>query len=337
MQGNDGHCKPYFARSHESSLKLYNATAYFDNGSFSNFWRGEDAKTAREKEIEKQKEEYEKEKKLSYQRSEQAFRDYISKFSLEEKWNYFMERNAFLPVDFIDVHDYVGDERPFWEEWSWETDTLERYSIDLDEMEIISLSDCVEIKYINGKPYIRNVKPGVAKVGYRPKGTDFLYAWEGCCVCEKRTFIYKGKEYETHSDDTDWDYYEKEAGKYYTAPYTNWDMYPDEQWVDHSDMLYDYMYKSYDLSYYFNEFELKNLTVETSDPDVMSVWKCKNGKLVNVDTGEKKGNFDTVEGYYACFPTDVKETGKTKVNITLSMKGSKQKKVIHITLFERPQ
>lgn len=99
-------------------------------------------------------------------------------------------------------------------------------------------------------------------------------------------------------------------------------------------MLYDYMYKSYDLSYYFNEFELKNLTVETSDPDIMSVWKCKNGKLVNVDTGEKKGNFDTTEGYYTCFPTDVKETGKTKVDITLSMKGSKQKKVIHITLID---
>lgn len=317
----------YFARSHESSLKLYNATSYFDNGSFSDFWRGKDAKAAREEELKKQKEEDEKRKEQDLQLSEQAVRDYHSKLTLEENWDYFMRRKAYLAPDIFNYYGLVGDERLFWGYICGNDDHLRDWGIDPDDIEIVSLSDCAEVIYIDGEPYVRNVKPGVAKIGYRPKGTDFPYAWEGFCICDK--------EFDTYSSQADWEVrYRDEVDKYYTAPYTNWDMYPDEQWIDQSDMIYAYMYKDYDLSYYFNSIELSNLTVETSDPDVMSVWKCKNGKLVNVDTGEKKSKFDTMEGYYACFPTDVKETGKTKVDITLSMKGSKQKKVIHITLFD---
>lgn len=266
-----------------------------------------------------------KEKELDRQRSKQAFRNYISKFTFEEKWDYFMERNAYVQLDFGDICGVVSEEYPLWQCVGSDADDLERYGFNLDDMEIISLSDCTEIKYIDGVPYTLDKKPGVVKIGYRPKGTDFPYAWYGYYVSED------GMESEAEKEDK----FRAEIDKYYTAPYTNWDMYPDEQWIEHSDMIYEYMYKGFDLNYYLNCLEIGNLTVETSDPDVMSVWKCKNGKLVNIDTGEKKNSdYDTIEDRYVCFPTDVKETGKTKVDITLSMKGSKKKKIIHITLID---
>lgn len=318
----------YFARTHESSLKLYNATSYFDNGSFSDFWRGEDAKAARKEEVKKQKEEDEKKEEKNRQNTERRLQEYYSNFSLEENWRHYITHYVYFHGEFYDYGCRVSDEWiPFFsEEVCPHNDELERYGIGVDNMEFISLTDSAEIKYIDGMPYVRNVKSGTARIGYRPKGADVPYAWRGYRVSDG---LYDGDDYWAY-----WDKVVEETDKYYTAPYTNWDMYPDEQWIEHSDMIYEYMYKGFDLSYFFLTNDLRNLTVETSDPDVMSVWKCKNGKLVNVDTGEKKSKFDTTEGYYAIFPTDVKETGKTKVDITLSMKGSKQKKVIHITLFD---
>lgn len=345
--------RQYFARTYESSSKLYDGRGYYDNNSFGDFWRGEDAKADREAQAQKEKEEREKAEKEYREKWKREMRERYSTYTMAQRWS------DYCTSDFTGLYGDIGTDLVlfigrYYPEWrpilddsyedgvcpgmSIDLEDLSLYCIDPEDLEFTSFTDSAEVKKTNGVWYMRHTKIGVVKIGYRPKNTNLPYAWYGYRIDDPDDPDYwwdANFAYDFPEDATDKDIklYEKEIGKFYTAPYSNWDLYPDEQWIKNSDMIYlTTEDSSFDLTMYFSQIERSYLTFETSDSDVVSVWKSENGKLVNIDTGEKKGDHYVPEGQYAFFPKDVKETGKTKADITIGMKGTKEKKVIHITL-----
>ncbi|MCM1335068.1 MAG: hypothetical protein NC237_08450 [Eubacterium sp.] len=211
--------------------------------------------------------------------------------------------------------------------------------VDLQDLEFISVTDSAEVKEVDGVWYYRETDLGMVRIGYRPKGTNLPYKWSG-------HYNSNNDCYENMAERDVWmKTHAKEINEAYTAPYTNWDLYPDEQSLPHSDMIYDALYAPgfnggsggsslcYDLSNYFISCDVKNITFESTNPDVVQICKIKSGKTIDMATGKVRsnGSLGYENGSILCFYSVEKGA---EADIIMTMKGSDKKKVVHITAID---